>query len=185
MPRMELHHDALLHLAVFVRRLVLGVGLAEERQRGPIGAGRGLDDVRHEALVGHVVAIASGPCRCRDAAACRRRPVSTTSVIALPHQLAFHVAAEVEIAAMGDALQLAELARRQERKGVFDVGRAARIVAQLVLVVIAQPQPLAGQAQVQIPRDSGGRARTCTTRATTWDGRRTRFPSARTRASGR
>ena len=40
---------------------------------------------------------------------------------------------------------------RQERERVFDVGRAARIMAQLVLVVIAQPQPLAGQAQVGVP----------------------------------
>ena len=47
------------------------------------------------------------------------------------------------------AFQLAELAGRQEREGVFDVGRAAGVVAQLVLVVLAQPQPLAGQAQVE------------------------------------
>ena len=39
----------------------------------------------------------------------------------------------------------------EEREGVFDVGRAARVVAQLVLVVLAQLQPFAGQAQVGVP----------------------------------
>ena len=63
-------------------------------------------------------------------------------------QLAFHVAAQVEVAAMGDAFQLAEFARRQEREGVLDVGGADRIVAQFVLVVLAQLQPFAGQAEV-------------------------------------
>ena len=48
-------------------------------------------------------------------------------------ELAFHVAAQVEVAAVGDAFQLAELARRQERKRVLDVGRADGVVAQLVL----------------------------------------------------
>ena len=83
---------------------------------------------------------------------------------ALTDELAFHVAAEVEVAAMGDALQFAEFARRQEGEGIFDVGRAARIMAQLFLMVIAQPQPFAGQAQIEIPADSGDRARTGTTR---------------------
>ena len=68
-------------------------------------------------------------------------------LVALADQLALHVAAEIEVAAMGHALQLAELARRQEGEGVFDVGRAARVVAQLFLIVVAEPQPVAGQAQ--------------------------------------
>ena len=49
---MELHHDARLHLALVVRRLVFVVRLAQERQRAAVGAGRRLDDVRHEPLVG-------------------------------------------------------------------------------------------------------------------------------------
>ena len=50
-PRVELHHHAGLHFALVVRCLVLVVGLAEERQRRPIGAGRRFDHVRHEPLV--------------------------------------------------------------------------------------------------------------------------------------
>ena len=137
-------------LAVLVGRLVLVVGLAEERQRGPIGAGRGLDHVRDEPLLGQVVEVG----QVLAAAAVARLAVGVDlddQLVALAHELAFHVAAQVEVAAMGDAFQLAELARRQEREGVFDVGRAARVVAQLLLVVLAQPQPLAGQAQVEIP----------------------------------
>ena len=49
------------------------------------------------------------------------------------HELAFHVAAQIEVAAMGDAFQLAIFAGRQERKRVLDVGRADRVVAELVL----------------------------------------------------
>ncbi len=52
---------------------------------------------------------------------------------------------------MGDPFQLAELARRQERKGILDVGRAAGVMAQLLPVVLAEPQALAGQPQVGIP----------------------------------
>ena len=63
-------------------------------------------------------------------------------------ELAFHVAAQVEVAAMGDPFQFAELAGRQERERVLDVGRADRVVAQLVLLVLAKPQPLAGQAEL-------------------------------------
>ena len=72
------------------------------------------------------------------------------------------MAAEIEVAAMGNPFQLAKLARRQERKGVFDVGRAAGIVAQLVLVMVAQPQPVAGQAKIRDTSFSGDRASTCT-----------------------
>ncbi len=43
--------------------------------------------------------------------------------VALADELAFHVAAQVEVAAMGHALQLAELPRGQERKRILDVGR--------------------------------------------------------------
>ena len=147
---MELHHHPLLHLALIVGRLVLGVGLAQEGQRGPIGAGRGLDHVWQVALVRQIVAIR----QVLAAAAILRFAVGAgfdDQFVALPHELAFHMTAEIEIAPMGNALQLAELARRQERKRVFDIGRAARIVAQLFRVVVAQPQPLAGQSQIQIP----------------------------------
>ena len=61
------------------------------------------------------------------------------------------MAAQVEIAAMGHSLQLAEFAGREKGKSVFDVGRAAGIVAQFRFLVIPQTQPVACQAQVQIP----------------------------------
>ena len=61
------------------------------------------------------------------------------------------MAAEIEIAAMGHAFQLAELARREEREGVFDVGRADRVVAQFVGRMVAEPQAVAGQAEIEIP----------------------------------
>jgi len=46
-------------------------------------------------------------------------------LIALLDQLALHVRAQVEVAAVGHPLQFAELAAGQERKVVLDVGRAA------------------------------------------------------------
>ena len=43
--------------------LVLGVRLAEERQRRAVGAGRGLDDVGDEPLLASPRRSSSGPCR--------------------------------------------------------------------------------------------------------------------------
>ena len=51
---------------------------------------------------------------------------------------------------MRDPFKLAVLSRFEKRIGVFDVGRAARIVAQFILVVIAFPRGLAGIMTDQI-----------------------------------
>ena len=71
----SLHHHARLHLAVFVRALVLAIGLAQERQRRrdrrrPTARSRAGCSARSSYR-----RDSSGPCRCRDAAACRRHPV--------------------------------------------------------------------------------------------------------------
>ena len=147
---MEFHQHALRQLAVLVGHFVLAVGLAKERERRPIGPGRGLDHVRDVSLLRLGIEVR----KVLAAAAMSRLAVLVLldhQFAALADQLAFHVAPQVEIAAMGDALQLAELALGHEREGILDIGRAARIVAQLVGVMIAQPQPVAGQAQVEIP----------------------------------
>ena len=73
------------------------------------------------------------------------------------------MAAEIEIAAMSDPFQFAEFAGGQEGKGVFNVGRAGRIMAQFVRIVFAQPQSLAGQAQCRCTIACADRANTGTT----------------------
>src|SRR5215831_19000552 len=55
---------------------------------------------------------------------------------------------------MGHALELAEFARRQEGKGIFDIGGAAGIVRQLVLRMLAELQPVACQAELRVPEES-------------------------------
>ena len=87
--------------------------------------------MRNESLLGQVVEIA----QVLAAAAVARLALGVAfddQLVALADELALHVAAEVEIAAMGHAFQLAELARRQEGEGVFDVGRAAGVMAQFL-----------------------------------------------------
>ncbi len=56
-PRVELHHHARLHLALLVGGLVLGVGLAEERQHRAVHAARRLDDERQVPLLRLVVEV--------------------------------------------------------------------------------------------------------------------------------
>ena len=183
-PRMQPQEHPLGRLAVLVGGFVLLIGLAQKGQRGPIGARRRLNHVGDEPLLAQLVEVA----QVLAAAAMARLAVGVEfhdELVALADQLAFHVAAEIEIAAMGHALQLAKLAGRQEREGVFDVGRAARVMAQFFLVVIAEPQPVARQAKVEIPPVAAVAPVLVPLRATSRDGRRTRSPSARTRESGR
>src|SRR5271166_4569314 len=52
---------------------------------------------------------------------------------------------------MGHSFQLAELARGQEGEGIFDIGRAARIMRQLVLRMLAELQPIARQTKLRVP----------------------------------
>src|SRR5262245_41155990 len=72
----------------------------------------------------------------------------------LGNELALHVTAQVEIAAVCDSLELAELARREERERVLDVGGTGRVVAELVLVMLAQAKHIACQAEVRVPLEA-------------------------------
>ena len=54
-PRIEPQHRALVHAALGVGRLVLGVGVDEKRHQRPGQTGRGLDHVRHVAGLGGLV----------------------------------------------------------------------------------------------------------------------------------
>ncbi len=58
-------------------------------------------------------------------------------------QFAFHVTAKIEVAAMRNAFQFAELARGQEWESVFNIRRTGRVMAQFIVSVFAQAQTLA------------------------------------------
>src|SRR5262249_6224313 len=102
-PVVEPGHGPLLRLAAGGGRLGLGVGGPEGPPAGPVHAAGGLDHVRDEALagfgveVGHV--LAGGP----------------------------RVRGQVEVGAVGDALELAPLAAR-ELVAVLDVHGALGVV---------------------------------------------------------
>src|SRR5438876_9749174 len=106
--------------------------------------------MRDESLVGQVIAIRQVLSRAFPFRLAVRALLDNELAV-FGDQLPFHVAAEIEIAAMGDSFQLAEFALRQERKRIFDVGGAARIVAQLVLFMLTEAQSLASQAEVGVP----------------------------------
>src|SRR5947209_18541557 len=52
---------------------------------------------------------------------------------------------------MSDAFELAEFARREERIGEFDIGSAARVMAQLCGSVFAQAQPVGFDSKISEP----------------------------------
>ena len=117
-PRVQAQQRALAALD-----LLLVVGVHHERQRRAVGAGRGLDHVGHVALAGggvHVVELLAG------------------SVLVL---------GQVEVAAVGDALEL----RPAHREEVLDVRGRARVVRQLVGAVLAQPQLVLADAELLVP----------------------------------
>ena len=111
----------------------------------PIGAGRRLDHVRDEALARLVVEVA----QVLAAAAVPRLAVG----VLLDDQLVRPACTSLP----SMWLRRSKSPRwampssspnspgGEEREGIFDVGRAARIVAQLVGRVVAQPQPFACQ----------------------------------------
>ena len=88
-----------------------------------VGAGRGLDHVRHVALAGARVDV----------------------VELLARELG--VLGEVEVAAVGDPLELGPAHREQ----VLDVGGGAGVVRQLVGAVRAQLQVVGPDAEVGVP----------------------------------
>ena len=126
--RREVHVDARR------ARRVGGVRLAEERERAAVGARRRLDHMREVALgallveVAHLLALAA----------------------------AGRVGLQVEVGAVGDALELAE-AGRGEREAVLDVARARaflRVVREFVAVVLAEDEVLAREADLLPPREA-------------------------------
>ena len=103
--------------------LLLAVGVDQERERRPVGAGRGLDDPRDEVLVGGLVEVL-------EVLAGRLR-----------------VATEVEVAPVVDALELLPA----EREAVLDVDRLLRVVGELVGRVLAEAQPGGRHAVALVP----------------------------------
>ncbi len=115
---MQAQHGALLALD-----LLLVVGVDEERQRGAVGAGGRLDDVRDVPLAGGLVEVFE----------------LLAAVLG--------VRAEVEVASVGDALEL----RPADGEEVLDVGGARRVVAELVGLVLAQLEVVGADAELGVP----------------------------------
>ncbi len=99
------------------------VGVDQEGERGAVGAGGGLDHVRDVALF--------------------RLLVEVLELLAAELCVLF----EVEVAAVGDPLQL----RPADREEVLDVAGPGRVVGELVGVVGADPQMVGAQAEVGVP----------------------------------
>src|SRR3954468_4543714 len=111
------------HRPRLAAELVGVVGLAQQREDRAPDAGRRLDHVRDVAL-----------------ARLRVLPLELLARV-------LGVLGEVEVAAVGHALQL----RPADRVQVLDVGRPARVVRELLGVVLAQAQALARDAQARVP----------------------------------
>ena len=111
------------HRPLLAPDLVLVVGVDQEREHRPVGAGGRLDHVRDVALLG--------------------RRVDVLELLAG----VLGVLGEVEVAAVGDPLELGPADREQ----VLDVAGAARVVRQLVGVVRAQPQVVGADPELEVP----------------------------------
>src|SRR6266511_4369280 len=125
-PRVEAQDGTPVHAALRVRRLVLVVRLQQEREHRTGQAGGRLDDVGNPTLALVLVEV---------------RQVDA-GVLA--------VGREVEVGAVGDALQLGEL-RAAEAEAVLDIDRALRVVRQLLSRVLEVAQVRRGDAQVGVP----------------------------------
>ena len=115
---MELQHGA---LAAF--DLVGVVGVDQEGERGAVGAGGRLDHVRQVALAGLLVEV-----------------LELLAGVLL-------VLGQVEVAAVGDALELGPADREQ----VLDVAGPGRVVGELVGLVGADHQEVRPDAEVEVP----------------------------------
>ncbi len=125
-PWVEAQHRALLQLALGVGRLVLDVGVQQERQHRAADTGGRLDDVRRPALLGLLVVVGE--------------------VLAG----GLGVGAEVVVGAVGDTLQLAPLVAA-ELEAVLDVSGALGVVGELLLRVLVPPHVLLAQAETGVP----------------------------------
>ena len=150
---MKLHHNARLFLALVVGDGLLVVRVANKGQHRAVCTGGGLDDVRHVAFLGFLVEdghVLATPGILRFAVFA----FFHHQLIAFAHQLAFHVRAQIKIAAMSDALQLAKLAFLAKRKGILHIRRAHGVVAQLVGIVVAQNQFRRIDAKIRVPLET-------------------------------
>ena len=129
-PRVQAQHGTLVHAALGVRGLVHVVGVHQERHKGAGQAGGRLDDVRNEAFAGGLVEVAQ---------------VLAGVVL---------VRGQVEVGAVGDALQLAPLGAL-ETEAVFDVHGTLGVVAQLLLRMLVMAQVLRLDAQIGVPAGAG------------------------------
>ncbi len=101
----------------------LVVGVDQERKCRPVGAGRGLDHMRHIALAGAWVEV--------------------LELLARELRVLF----EVEVAPVGDPLEL----RPADGEQVLDVARPRGVMRELVVVVGAQMQVVGPDPQLLIP----------------------------------
>ena len=101
----------------------LVVGIYEERKRGAVGSGGGLDHVRHVAAAGGLVEVLE----------------------LLAGELG--VAREIEVPAVGDPLELGP----PDREQVFHIARSRGVVGELIRVMRAQAKVIGTYAQVDIP----------------------------------
>ena len=133
------------------------VGVDEEGERGAVGAGGRLDHVRDVALFGLLVEVLE----------------------LLAAELG--VLGEVEVAAVGDPLEL----RPADREEVLDVAGPRGVVGELVGVVGADAQVVGADAELGVPALALLDPVLGTTARLRPAARRTPSPSARTRGCGR
>ena len=124
---------------------ILAVGLTQERQGGPVGSGCRFDHVRQEAFPGLVIEIG----QILSTSWVRGLSVFigfNDQFVALADELAFHVAPEIEVAAMGNSFKFAVFAVGQERECVFHVRGADGVVREFVGIMVPQDQVVAGNS---------------------------------------
>ncbi|CDZ92017.1 Predicted transcriptional regulator [Rhodococcus ruber] len=125
-PAIEAQHGALVDATLRVGCLVLAVGVDEERHERTRQTRCRLDDVRGVPLVGGLVEEAQVGTR------------------------VLRVRRQVEVGAVGDALELAPFAAL-EVEAVLDVDGALGVVGQLVLRVLVQAQVVLVDAESGVP----------------------------------
>ncbi|MPM15576.1 hypothetical protein SDC9_61947 [bioreactor metagenome] len=124
--RVELQHRTLVDATLGIGRLVLDVRVGEEGHQRAGQAGRRLDDVRRVVLTLGLVEVL------QDGAG------------------VLGVGAQVEVGAVGHALQLAPVGAL-ETEPVLDVDGALRVVGELLLGVLVEPQVGRVDAELDVP----------------------------------
>src|SRR5580698_1244197 len=148
---MQAQHGTLLHCAAFIRRFIESQSIAEKRQNRAVHARGRFYDVRNEPFARLLLEIAeilaaSGKADFSIIVFLHRQGIAARC------QLAFHVAAQIEVTAVRDAFELAKFAL-QKRVCKFYIGRSARIVAELVLVVLPQTKTFSIDPEIGVPAE--------------------------------